>query len=236
MERNLSRDLKNAEKFAQISAFLDAFEKNKRIIRATLSNDGDKEKFEELMEIQKEFSKVMARVKNKEQGFAVIEEISKLNLVEVGLKADYIKKVLEQEYLKLDDEVSAKKKTFNEKMKTVLEEGAKMAKGKDKEQFIKETKEKSPVAVLMMEIMKKLASEFASEIKRNNVRVVVPVDPETEKPDFDSVRLKYGEDGITEISLEDALKSISTFLPLIIHAELQQSFNVNEARKKGESK
>ncbi|MGL5176120.1 MAG: hypothetical protein ACRC7F_07170 [Cetobacterium sp.] len=236
MERNLSRDLKNAEKFAQISAFLDAFEKNKRIIRVTLSNDGDKEKFEELLELQKEYSKIMARVKNREQGFAVIEEISKLNLVEVGLKADYIKKVLEQEYLKLDDGASTKKKTFNEKMKTVLEEGAKMTKGKNKEELIEEAKEQSPVALLMMEIMKKLANGFASEIKRNNVRVVVPVDPETEKADFDNVKLKYGEQGITEISLDEALKSISTFLPLIIHAELQQSFNVNEARKKGESK
>lgn len=236
MERNLSRDLKNAEKFAQISAFLDAFEKNKRIIRVTLSNDGDKEKFEELLELQKEYSKIMVRVKNREQGFAVIEEISKLNLVEVGLKADYIKKVLEQEYLKLDDGASTKKKTFNEKMKTVLEEGAKMTKGKNKEELIEEAKEQSPVALLMMEIMKKLANGFASEIKRNNVRVVVPVDPETEKADFDNVKLKYGEQGITEISLDEALKSISTFLPLIIHAELQQSFNVNEARKKGESK
>lgn len=236
MERNLSRDLKNAEKFAQISAFLDAFEKNKRIIRVTLSNDGDKEKFEELLELQKEYSKIMVRVKNREQGFAVIEEISKLNLVEVGLKADYIKKVLEQEYLKLDDGASTKKKTFNEKMKTVLEEGAKMTKGKNKEELIEEAKEQSPVALLMMEIMKKLANGFASEIKRNNVRVVVPVDPETEKADFDNVKLKYGEQGITEISLDEALKSISTFLPLIIHAELQQSFNANEARKKGESK
>lgn len=236
MERNLSRDLKNAEKFAQISAFLDAFEKNKRIIRVTLSNDGDKEKFEELLELQKEYSKIMVRVKNREQGFAVIEEISKLNLVEVGLKADYIKKVLEQEYLKLDDGASTKKKTFNEKMKTVLEEGAKMTKGKNKEELIEEAKEQSPVALLMMEIMKKLANGFASEIKRNNVKVVVPVDPETEKADFDNVKLKYGEQGITEISLDEALKSISTFLPLIIHAELQQSFNANEARKKGESK
>ncbi|MGL5798421.1 MAG: hypothetical protein ACRCYT_09480 [Cetobacterium sp.] len=236
MERNLSRDLKNAEKFAKVAASLDAFEKNKRIIRATLSNDGDKEKFEELLEIQKEFSKIMVRVKNKEQDFAVIEEISKLNLVEAGLKVDYITKVLKQEYLKMDDGVSAGEKTFSEKMRTILKMGAKMTKGKDKEQFINETKEKSPIAVLMMEIMKKLSTEFASEIKRNKVRVIVPVDPETEKPDFDSVRLKYGEDGITEISLEEALKSISTFLPLIIHAELQQSFNVNEARKKGESK
>ncbi|MEG1286979.1 MAG: hypothetical protein RSD13_02865 [Clostridium sp.] len=233
-EREIRRDLKMAEKFAHVSASLDALEKNKKIIRVTITSEADKQKFEELLEIGQEYSKIMERVKKREENFDVIKAMEELELDKVQLKVNYILKVLQQEYLRLDDGVATVEKTFNEKMKKVLEEGARLADGEDREKIIKETKEKSPIAVLMMETMKNLATKFAEEIRANGVRIIVPVNAVTEQADFDNVRLAYGEEGITEISLEEALKTISKFLPLIIQAELQQSFRKKQIRDKGE--
>lgn len=236
-ERNMRRDLRNAEKFAEITASMDALENNKRIIRATISSEGDKQKFEELLEIGQEYLKIMERVKNKEEKFDVIKAMEELELDKVQLKVNYILKVLQQEYLKLDDKVETTEKTFNEKMKRVLKEGARLAEGRDTEELKEEAKKNSPIAFFMMETMKKLATEFAKETRENNVRVIVPVNVETKKLDFDKVRLALGEgEEESGVSLEEALKTVSRFLPLIIQAELQQSFRSQQAKEKGEEK
>ena len=225
--------LQEAKVFAEVSSKLRAYAENQKIIRTCLEVEGDKEIFEELLEKEKEFKTVMDRIRNKEKDYNPMSDIAKLDVMKFKLKSDYMHKVIEKKHFKLENDNP--RETFNDKMEKVLKQGKELAGDRERKELLEEAVDKSPMAVLMMAIIKKLANEFALGLKENGIRIDVPVDPDTETVDYDDLTLSCEGEGITSISLEEALKTIARFLPLVINAEIQNRLQ-KKIKKEGESK
>lgn len=223
-------------------ARLAVLNEKKKFILAVL-DDADTDKFNRLMELYDEINaklKDTETVKGQEEFIKFIENC---DLVNIELDSNYILERLVEVKEKIKKERdSLESETIESKIENAFKKGREFFENSDfnnKEELAENVRKENPLAYMTMQIIQHMSKEFIRELKKRGAKVNVPVTEDGKL--LEGISVEYGEEGtLKEITLEQMLKTVAEFVPMVItaelHMDLKRSGRIKEFVKKQEEK
>lgn len=223
-------------------ARLAVLNEKKKIILAVL-DDADTDKFNRLMELYDEINaklKDTETVKGQEEFIKFIENC---DLVNIELDSNYILERLVEVKEKIKKERdSLESETIESKIENAFKKGREFFENSDfnnKEELAENVRKENPLAYMTMQIIQHMSKEFIRELKKRGAKVNVPVTEDGKL--LEGISVEYGEEGtLKEITLEQMLKTVAEFVPMVItaelHMDLKRSGRIKDFVKKQEEK
>lgn len=223
-------------------ARLAVLNEKKKFILAVL-DDADTDKFNRLMELYDEINaklKDTETVKGQEEFIKFIENC---DLINIELDSNYILERLVEVKEKIKKERdSLESETIESKIENAFKKGREFFENSnfDNEEELEENvRKENPLAYMTMQIIQHMSKEFIRELKKRGAKVNVPVTEDGKL--LEGISVEYGEEGtLKEITLEQMLKTVAEFVPMVItaelHMDLKRSGRIKEFVKKQEEK
>lgn len=223
-------------------ARLAVLNEKKKFILAVL-DDADTDKFNRLMELYDEINaklKDTETVKGQEEFIKFIENC---DLINIELDSNYILERLVEVKDKIKKERdSLESETIESKIENAFKKGREFFENSnfDNEEELEENvRKENPLAYMTMQIIQHMSKEFIRELKKRGAKVNVPVTEDGKL--LEGISVEYGEEGtLKEITLEQMLKTVAEFVPMVItaelHMDLKRSGRIKEFVKKQEEK
>lgn len=223
-------------------ARLAVLNEKKKFILAIL-DDADTDKFNRLMELHDEIDAKLKNTETKKGQEEFIKFIENCDLINIELDSNYILERLVEVKEKIKKERdSLESETIESKIENAFKKGREFFENSnfDNEEELEENvRKENPLAYMTMQIIQHMSKEFIRELKKRGAKVNVPVTEDGKL--LEGISVEYGEEGtLKEITLEQMLKTVAEFVPMVItaelHMDLKRSGRIKEFVKKQEEK